>query len=629
MPLATSKDPPQGYITVQQALDKPVGEIVNIIGVVVDMMPPMKNRGTDMQLTFFVCDNSVSRDVRAALKVRWFWKPNMLANQPQVQDVGDVVVLQNVRILEFAMNKTATSTFSAGCIVFPERMIPAPHFNDEFASGAKRLPHRSTCRARAPTPDEQLYVITLHQTPQATGPPEITQTLTFNSATQYRPPLPPRPQNTVASAPALSSNKDKFGLLKDCKEMKFYDLAVEVVKIFPGQIDKCEVYVTDYTENPLLYDYGKEKDGVDGDPFNYRNGIQIKWQGPMGKRTMQVMLWEPHASACFRNINEHDFVFLRNVHVKRDRSGVKLEGALHQDFKYQHRVDIIKPRVFDDRMTELQKRRDEYWASVRTAEADEPKMNRKERKKMEKNLKRKQEQAEEQRKKEAKVNDNSDVKGISGHVVTERAVTTPTRLADILDNAHYSQKTPSGVAYRAPFINAKFRTQVRVVDFYPENLEDFAQSLDDPAYNDVPPDTQLSDQYPERREPRWEWAFYLMVEDAQQPPNSDTESAAAEEPPARTAILVADKDAEYLLDLSAVDLRADAHTLNQLREKLFVLWGNLQELKAEGLDPWDDATRKKHDCLPFECFVKQYGVEDKSEPLGYRRMFRLFGTNIK
>ncbi|KAK7530946.1 uncharacterized protein J3D65DRAFT_640076 [Phyllosticta citribraziliensis] len=626
MPLATSKDPPQGYITVQDALDTPVGQLVNIIGVVVDFWPPKQSRGTDMQVTFFLSDNSQA----GSIKIKWFWRPFGPSNEPRVQGIGDVVILQNIRILEHGFEKVATSNHASGCSVFPAKKIPAPHFNDEFASGAKALPHESTCRARKPTAAEQLYVITLHQPPQEAGAPEATKPFASSTTTESRAMMPPPPpQTTTASTPIFYSKKEKFRLIKDCEEMNFYDMAVEVVKIHPNSIDRVEIYVTDYTEHPLLFPYGEEKGNVDGDPYNYTAPSLANWQGPMGKRTMQVMLFEPHASACIREINVNDFVFLRNVHVKRDMWGTKLEGALHQDYKFSKRVDIIKPRVFDNRMTELQTRRKQYWESVKKPETDEPKVSRTDKKKKSKQAKKErqaQQKAEEAKKqKEAKESDHS-ANGCNGHVATERVVTSATRLADILDNGHYKQETASGVTFQAPFINAKFYTQVRVVDFWPDKLEDFAHWLGDETYCNVPPDTQSTGLSQDQK--GWEWAFYLMVEDADTK-QAEGDAATAASEPTRIAILVADKDAEYLLNLSASNLKEDPLALNQLREKLFVLWGNLEELKANGRDPWDDATREEHTSKSFGCFVKQYGVEDSSEPLGYRRMFRMFGTNIK
>jgi hypothetical protein len=96
-----------------------------------------------------------------------------------------------------------------------------------------------------------------------------------------------------------------------------------------------------------------------------------------------------------------------------------------------------------------------------------------------------------------------------------------------------------------PFINMNVRAQVRVVDFFPSKLEDFAHCLDDHKYNDQPSrldrddDETFIDDTPGNR---WEWGFWLLLEDAKEVPGQET---------ARMKVLVAGQDAEYLLKLDA------------------------------------------------------------------------------
>ena len=62
-----------------------------------------------------------------------------------------------------------------------------------------------------------------------------------------------------------------------------------------------------------------------------------------------------------------------------------------------------------------------------------------------------------------------------------------------------------------PFVNAKYRTRVRVVDFAPKDVEDFAHCMADPEWNTTP---NSGDR---RSGSRWEWGFVLLVEDANAP----------------------------------------------------------------------------------------------------------------
>jgi protection-of-telomeres protein 1 len=96
-----------------------------------------------------------------------------------------------------------------------------------------------------------------------------------------------------------------------------------------------------------------------------------------------------------------------------------------------------------------------------------------------------------------------------------------------------------------PFVNHKTRAQVRVVDFYPPDLKDFTQSLDRSAYNDCAstPDEVTMVDFDESSLPpaRWEWSFYLLVEDAKPTPAQQI----------RLPLLVAGNDAVYLLKQDA------------------------------------------------------------------------------
>ncbi|KAK8209865.1 hypothetical protein IWZ01DRAFT_506918 [Phyllosticta capitalensis] len=622
MPLPTSGDPPRGYLTVSDAQNSQNirdGNLFSIIGVVVDCWDPKETRGSDMMVTFRIRDKSIpGTSTRDGFKVRNFF-PKRVTDMPLIH-VGDLVIIRDFKMTSSGFERVAISNMRSQLVILPEGKIPAPIFNDEFVSGTKLLPHEKTSRDDPPTSAEQMYAIALHHAFKQDDGQQITHVEGQESRFVH---VAPETPQTMASGPSRFSAKEKFRLLSDCEEKKFCDLAVEVVKKFP-QFDRCEIYVTDYTENPRFYDYNKERGAVDGDPFNFTEpGFDKSWKGPHGQRTIQILLFEPHSSHCLRNIAEGDLVFLRNVHIKFDRNGSKLEGVLHQDKKYPDRYDIIKPQKQDPRMADLMSRREKYWKQFKNpapapAPAQESKKQRKKRAQKERLQARKEQEAE-------KSESDAPQGGSNTYVVTERTHASPTRLADMIDNAHYNFKTSTGVEVRLPFINAKFRTQVRVVDFHPPDLRDFSRSLSDPSYNNMPAgDTQSTTGGVHTgltaSPPRWEWAFYLLIEDATQPQNGKEN--------VRIPLLVADKDAEYLLKLDPTDLRRDGATLNALSNKLWALWGNLEEVKAS------KTADEAHQAKPFECLVKQYGVEvpwDGADAagLGFHRMFRMFGTTIK
>ncbi|RPA90632.1 hypothetical protein L873DRAFT_1717083 [Choiromyces venosus 120613-1] len=99
-----------------------------------------------------------------------------------------------------------------------------------------------------------------------------------------------------------------------------------------------------------------------------------------------------------------------------------------------------------------------------------------------------------------------------------------------------------------PFANRIHKIHCRVVDYLPPKLEDFAVL--------------------ETGHSVWIWRFALLVEG---------------EDGATLRVIVEGNDAEYLLVLPAANLRKDQQALSALREKLFILWGNLEEVKSQQL----------------------------------------------
>jgi protection-of-telomeres protein 1 len=113
-----------------------------------------------------------------------------------------------------------------------------------------------------------------------------------------------------------------------------------------------------------------------------------------------------------------------------------------------------------------------------------------------------------------------------------------------MHSAHLHGKLPDDTHITYPFMNVCFKTQARVIDFFPPKIEDFAHSLDDAQYNDEMDDDNDEMDLDGSQSRRWEWAFWLLLEDFK--PNSTGERE-------RVKLLVAGQDAEYLLRLDACE----------------------------------------------------------------------------
>jgi protection-of-telomeres protein 1 len=75
--------------------------------------------------------------------------------------------------------------------------------------------------------------------------------------------------------------------------------------------------------------------------------------------------------------------------------------------------------------------------------------------------------------------------------------------------------------------------------------------------------------------------------------------------------------------LTHTSLHVASKNLNELKEKLFILWGNLQELREAG--KLDGAARGEISSKPFECCIEEYGVKQDGK---WERMFKIHKTTI-
>lgn len=129
-------------------------------------------------------------------------------------------------------------------------------------------------------------------------------------------------------------------------------------------------------------------------------------------------------------------------------------------------------------------------------------------------------------------------------------------ISSILELVHYDTRIDSQeVRLAIPFTCAKYRATVRVTDFYPSRLEDFACARR-PVVFEVLSDYSGADSSssgdddsactPAGRQPGsdliWEWRFALQIEDA---------SPKAKQPPGRIWIAVDNLEAQCLTGLDA------------------------------------------------------------------------------
>ncbi|KAJ6099176.1 hypothetical protein N7467_000711 [Penicillium canescens] len=575
----------------------------SVLGVVVDTLPPLRTKGSSACVTFTIKDSEFDAPHwQGGLKVKYFNDDE--SHLPNVQ-VNDLVLLRNIRVSIYQNKPTGVVSQQESVLWVVFRPEPGPGSSLSITSGP--VPFE-------PSLWEKDQAQALLDRVSAEG--HIVQPSTSRSV-----PVSQRPSHVVQASASTPKSGLPFSLIKDVKPGKFAQLLGQAVKLDTYDSEKCLMLMTDYTENPQLEDYkkpGEEEDesGPEGDQFNYLARRRKDWPGPWGQLTIQVTLWEPHATYAREHIKPGDLVLLTYVRIKEGRG---LEAAVHEDRKYPEKLHIKALKGgHDERAQALMKRRAEYWKIHGEPKADT------------KNAKKRNKKAQEQ-KKEAKKEAGQLIlpaatrTKLNPHIKPNAYLATVSPLEKILRAESHINHAPGGIVYQLPFQNVNYISELRVVDFFPPNLEDFAVQTTQAALSE---DTETYS--------GWEWRFCLLVEGVEPQPSK-------QQPRAQMKLFVSCHDGDCLLDMEAIDLRKRPRKLDLMKEKLFYLWGNLEERKkaiASG-----NQNPEPLSSLPFKCCIKEYGVkcthskdpnamdvdgEDCSQPdcFGWERRFGIFGTTI-
>ncbi|PGH03686.1 hypothetical protein GX51_03950 [Blastomyces parvus] len=656
---------PPGFDGIQTALSK-MDRMVNVIAVVVDALPPKLSGGSSYVSTFTLKDHDLNIESWNGLKIRYFNNDQSYLPTPQN---GDVVLLRQIKVRSYqgAMVGLCSQRDCSPWII--------------FSKGSNYKTPQITMRpgTRDLTTAEKSYALSLIGADCSVA--------TSRQPVQVKPAASSVPLRQVVSKPLTKSStprgRPKFTLIRDASCGTFVDLVVQIVKTYAEDYQRFLLYVTDYTQNKQLFNYSSQEGGSrDGDQYGYTSRPKRDWPGPYGQMTLQVTLWEPHAYYAKQNIKENDFVLLQNVNIKMGRMSGVMEGSLHTDRHYPEKIQVIpiNDNDSDEELKKLVKRKLEYWKRIRTDNSglhdnDTNKRKMADNDEQPRNLSKKAKKrlAEQKKKQEAKRKREEDQQEIATSFQAKRDQLNdyirannppvPCRsISDILSNECHNNVSPDGIKYRLPFQNLRYKASVRIVDFFPPKLEDFAVQYD--VERAMLSDTEGSisstddDDNETRGRKRWEWRFCLLVEDAG--PGTHYNRSGPRE---RMKLYVGNNDAVFLLRLDAVNLRKNPAVLFDLREKLFILWGDLEERKRaahtsnNNNDDDDDAAAGGNNdnpnpnsnnqiiaasTKPFICCIKEFGVKisrssddgtsvdgDSDEcGFGWERRFCMFGTTI-
>ncbi|OQE15215.1 hypothetical protein PENFLA_c033G07283 [Penicillium flavigenum] len=579
----------------------------NVLGVVIDKLSLFRTRGSSACITFTIKDSNFDAPTwQGGLKIKYFnddesYLPNI--------ELNDVVLLRNVRVTIYQNRPTAVvSQYSnvPWAIFRPEPSLSSSPF---ITSGP--IPFEPSLKEKDQA-QSLLDRVSAERCPVQQPMPR--------SVTAFQ-----QPSHVQASVPSPKSGGLPCIPIQFAKDRLLCQLLGQVVDLNTYDSEKCVLYLTDFTENEQLTDYKKpgedDDSGPEGDRFNYIHKTK-NWPGPWGKLTIQVTLWEPHATYARAHLKPGDITLITYARIKEARRG-GLEAAVHEDRRYPEKIHVKKVEGGNDEgVRELMNRRTEYWKIH-----GEPKADTKKARKRNKRV----EQKKEARKEEGQLTMPAASRIKLNQHVKIRNYTVPTLpLEKILLAETHINNAPGGIVYQLPFQNVNYHSQVRVVDFFPPKVEDFAvQTTSAPLFSTE--NGTAESKY------GWEWRFCLLVEGVEPKPSK-------QQPREVMKLYVCGQDGDFLLDDYAFNLRSNPQRLEAIKEKLFLLWGNLEEEKTKAMASGQQSWGPVKSC-PFECCIKEYGVQcthgkdpnamdvdggmcTQPDCFGWERRFAIFGTTI-
>ena len=335
---------PRGFISLQHFLLSPLYSFHNVIGIVSDVMPPSKTQGTDFQLTLSLQDESC---FPASVRVKYFAPES--TGLPQIRDLGDVVILRQVKKMDFRGSVVAVSSNATSFIVFDGAMLqPGNDFHPPRHNG-NLAPHTKSINSQSPSVQENHWA--RHLRSELCLPP-VAPSPDKNAS-------PPAKMIPVAACSSFSTSKKqkKFALISEVRENLFCDLTAEVLKKYITSQGYVELYVTDYSSNKDLSSHQIQSKAL-------RKLFTSSWTPEQQKRTLKVEVHPPHSFWTMQSVAETDVVDLFNVRIKTSRSGSELEGNLWADKLHPDQMNISHTPKTNRTFKALVDRRDQLFKMV-------------------------------------------------------------------------------------------------------------------------------------------------------------------------------------------------------------------------------------------------------------------------
>ncbi|KAK0670800.1 hypothetical protein QBC41DRAFT_65972 [Cercophora samala] len=593
---------PKGFIQLRDVLDLQfnAGQIVNVMGSIIDIQAAYKT-SNDYKTTWTLTDPSIE-DEPHGVKLNIF-RPR----EADIPEIGyqDVVVVHKVKVQRYGGNMSFITNHQTTIRVYESSKIPQP---PKSAAVALRPCIKKDERPELTKEIHHLVAVFYQKLDKTNAPSE----------------------DAFLQAAQQSANiKDKFSLLQDVQADKFYDLIVRIVRQPHFDFEKATLYVSDYTENPAFHDHLPDKldGGQDGDAYGYTSQEPApaadKWIAPEGKRSLQLTCWEPHIRVLQGHVKLGSWIKLKNVQIRYGHDFKHLEGFVREDQKYRDRINIhpLNPedrenmdnrlKVALRRQQASDKEKKKLIKDIKSAHiagqkrkalevhavVEQPPLNSRGRRNENRALKqkKKEEQAHQNviaaspmapstKSDPPKPEPTQDLTRVGNQqVICEQVNVSITPIRTMLEPSfmHVKMDTDT-VKVPVPFVNKKYLSFVRVVDFSPARMEDFAVSRKITQYQDLSDSENSGESSLDEDESSggdddptvkhvWEWRFSLLLEDA---------SPAGGSSPSQVWVVVNNGSGQCLTNLDADDLRKNRKLLSQFQDRMCILWGNLEDVKA-------------------------------------------------
>lgn len=611
------------------------GTMVNTIAIIESYDKPSQVKTGKTIQNLYVQDPSQKVSSNRDMRVNFY--VDSAANLPKC-NTGDILLMRKAKVEQWqSRTSLTTDRLRTTFLVFPRDKIPAKAFTEAYMGGKQQLYSHGTLAAQKQLSlAESCYVIRLNAQNRGTEKADESVALLQSSPSAAIPSVQRRPPGVLGGREwkqtikadhdferdklDRSKARGKLYLVENLafnngRDTIFADLCVQVVKKFNSG-NRFECLVTDYTENKMLYDRLPREHTQ-----NHEWHTKLDSAIPYGQYTLKVVVETPHREWMQEHVSIGDVVLLQNVKLKLD-DRKRLQGDMWPDSKYPGKVMV--QRIFGRDIKEVRdiyRRKTAYDKDHQQHDRQEERPLPSETKPLETGLTKQQAKRKKQKRKDKAAadaraadeklthsNKNIQCSGVAVELSSVREMLD-------LDDQRHTNSWPDGTTYRLPFVNASFKAKLQVIDFYPDRLESFAMQV--PSEEFVSDDEELESN-------AWEWAFQLLVQDASV--NNPCEQD-------RMVLNVGHAQAQFLLGADMpdpADLEQDGLLLTKLRERLFVLWGDLQERKQQGAK--DFGFSDKHSNRPFQACVWEYGVlragGRKCNIDDWRRQYMLHGVTI-